>query len=360
MIGLYCPDIPPIPGGVSDHTLALARAIAALGGPVAVLAERGDCALFAPIPCRAGLKPGHVAAAAKEMGVTTIVVQYVPFLWARRGVSPAFVRGVHRMRDAGLRLAVVVHEAFVPFTRLPWLVTGIPQRLQYRYLLHRAAYVYAPLPRYAEIARCYAAADTNVTVAPIGATIPVSPLTRDAARTALGLAPDTVAIGVFSPAAAGFSHDWIAAAVRRLASHPRVTWVLFGFGSAKAWPGFPSGDHVIVAGEGTPDRIAATMRAIDIAAAPYVDGLTMRRSGAMLALATGIPTVSSMGHLFDADLTALADCEPDAAAFAEKLARLADDPAARLELAARARNYGRMASMESLAQRMIDDLETAA
>src|SRR5205085_9406009 len=95
------------------------------------------------------------------------------------------------------------------------LVTGIPQRLQYRYLLHRASFVYAPLPRYAEIARRYAAPDTNVSVAPIGATIPVSPLSREAARNAMGITPDTIAIGVFSPAASGFSHDWIAAAVRR-------------------------------------------------------------------------------------------------------------------------------------------------
>ena len=48
----------------------------------------------------------------------------------------------------------------------------------------------------------------------------------------------------------------------------------------------------------------------------------------MLALATGIPTVSSEGHLFDPTVAALAECEKTPDAFAERLARLVADPAA--------------------------------
>jgi len=356
VIGIYCPGIPPVPGGVSDHTLALARALEAEGAPPVVLAERGDAARFEPMTCITGLKPGDVAAAARANGVTTLVLQYVPFLFARRGVSPALVRGVHRMHAAGLKLAVVVHEAFVPFTRIPWLVTGGPQRLQYRYLLRRATHVYAPLPRYADIARRYVRAGTHVTVAPIGATIPASTLTRAEARARLGLGDDRVALGIFSPAASGFAHPWIAAAAARLAGHPRVIWVRFGFGSARPLPGYPEGPNVMMIGEASAAKVADTMRALDIAAAPYTDGLTMRRSGAMLALAHGVPVVSSEGHLFDANLRALADCATDAEAFAERLARLVDDPAERAAAARRATGYGEQASIESLARMMIRDL----
>jgi glycosyltransferase involved in cell wall biosynthesis len=359
-MGLYCPDVPPVPGGVSDHTLALARAIEAQHAPVAVLARHGDARLFAPIPCVTGLKPAGVADAALVLGVTTLVFQYVPFLWAHRGVSPSLIAGIHRIRKAGIEIAVIVHEAFVPFNRIPWLVTGIPQRLQFAWLLRHARHVYAPLPRYAEIARRYGGRDTRVSVAPIGATVPVSKLSRDAARARLGIREDSVAIGIFSPAASGFSHDWIEAAARRLASHANVVWVRFGFGSEKPWPGYPTGPNVIIAGEGPPEQIADTMRAIDIAAAPYIDGLTMRRSGAMLALATGVATVSSEGHLFDADLRALADCEPDAGAFARRIAQLVDDASARSNLAKHARGYAKQASIESLAERLITDMGTAA
>jgi hypothetical protein len=64
MIAIYCPDVPPAPGGVSDHTLALARALHDIGAPVTVLAQRGDPALFGPIPLETGLAPADVAAAA--------------------------------------------------------------------------------------------------------------------------------------------------------------------------------------------------------------------------------------------------------------------------------------------------------
>ena len=356
MIGIYGPEIPPVPGGVSDHTLALARALEADGAPPVVLADRGDAALFAPLTCITGLKPGDVAAAAKAQGVTTVLVQYVPFLFARRGVSPALVRGVQRMHAAGLKIAVVVHEAFVPFNRLPWLVTGVPQRLQFGYLVRRATDVYAPLPRYAEIARRYAGPETHVSVAPIGATIPCSKLSRIEARTRLGLGDGRVAIGIFSPAASGFAHEWIAAAAARLAGHPKVTWVRFGFGSARALPGYPDGPNVMTVGETSAETVADTMRALDIAAAPYTDGLTMRRSGAMLALAHGIPVVSSEGHLFDPSLRALAACEPDPTAFAERLAQLVDDPALRAAWSLRANGYGEQASIEALARRMLRDL----
>jgi glycosyltransferase involved in cell wall biosynthesis len=357
VIGLYCPDVPPVPGGVSDHTLALARALEAEGAPPVVLADRGDAARFAPLTCITGLKPGDVAAAAVAHGVTNLVVQYVPFLFARLGVSPALVRGVHRMHAAGLTLTVVVHEAFVPFTRIPWLITGVPQRLQYYYLVRRATQVYAPMAHYADVARRYAGPDTRVKVAPIGATIPVSTLSRAEARARLGLGEDRVAVGIFSPAASGFAHEWIAAAVVRLAGNPTVTWVRFGFGSARALPGYPQGPNVITVGETTAETVSDTMRALDVAAAPYTDGLTMRRSGAMLALAHGVPVVSSEGHLFDPSLRALAACEADPAGFAERLAQLASDPAQRASWAGRATGYGEQASMESLARLMLRDLE---
>jgi hypothetical protein len=356
VIGLYCPDVPPVPGGVSDHTLILAQSLNAFGHPPVVLARRGDPARFAPITCVTGLGPTDVARAARAHGVHTVVIQYVPFLFARRGVSPALVLGVRRMVAAGLRIALIIHEPFVPFTRLPWLVTGFPQRWQFGYMLRRCSHVYAPLPRYAEIGRRYGGPDTVVAVAPIGATLPVSPVARADARRALGLTDGMVAIGVFSPAASGFGHDWIAAAATRLASRADVTWVRYGFGSDRALPGYPIGPNVITVGETDPDTVGRVTRALNLAAAPYVDGLTMRRSGAMLALAHGIPTVSSTGHLFDPRLREMADCEPTPEAFAARLERLVLDAEERRKLALRSHRYHAIASVDILAGRLLMDL----
>ncbi len=356
MIGLYCPDVPPAPGGVSDHTLALARALERVGERPAVFARRGDPAGFAPLACVTGLAPGAVAGAALEHGVTTLVVQYVPFLFARRGVSPSLALGIGALRRAGIRIAVIVHEAFVPFTRLAWLVTGVPQRLQFAWLARSASHLYAPIPQYADLARRYGGRRPVVRVAPIGATIPVASLDRAEARRRLGLTEEQIAIGVFSPAAHGFRRDWIGIAAARLAERPQVVWVTFGNGGDVALPGLRAGRNAILAGPADPATIAVTMRAMDAAAAPYIDGLTMRRSGAMLALASGVPLVSSTGHLYDPTLGALAACEPTPAAFADRLARLVDDPDERARWARATARYQETASIEVLANLLRSDL----
>jgi glycosyltransferase involved in cell wall biosynthesis len=357
VIALYCPDLPPVPGGVADHTLILARALEALNHAPAVLGWRGDPALFSPLPCRVGVRPLDLAAVAREMGLRAVVVQFVPFLFARRGVSLPLCLGLRRVARAGVAVAIVVHEPYVPFTRLPWLVTGWPMRWQFAYLMRLASRVYAPVPQYRDFALRHVRPGTSVELAPIGATLPVVPISREAARRDLGLDDATVAIGVFSPGAPVFSHDWITAAARRLANRPGVVWLIYGYGSERELSGYPSGSNVRRLGAADAATISRITRALDISAAPYFDGLTMRRSGAMLALAHGIPTVSSTGHQFDATLAELAACEGSADAFAARLERLVDSPAERRELAQRAGRYAEVASVEILARRLADGLE---
>lgn len=355
MIGLYCPDLPPVRGGVSDHTLALGRALEALGHGPAVLGQRGDPELFAPLFCRVGLSPWGVRRAVRERALKAVVVQYVPFLFARRGVSAKLCLALWGLTRDRVQIGVVLHEPYVPFTRLAWLVTGWPMRWQLKYVLRRAAFVYAPVPRYVEIARKYATA-AKVKLAPIGATLPVSTVTREAARLRLGLASGVVAIGVFSPAAAGFNRAWVEEACKRLAAYPQVVWVSFGFGGDLVLKDPPPGLKLVRVRDDDPEVITRTMRALDIVAAPYSDGLTLRRSGAMLALAHGVPTVSSTGPLYDRRLMELAACESTPDAFASRLARLVLNPGERSALAARTAGFRSKASVEVLARMIASDL----
>jgi hypothetical protein len=319
-----------------------------------VLARRGESECFAPLPCVTGLRPGDVAAAAVAHRVTVVLIEYAPFLFARRGVSPALVRGVGRLARSGLRLAAFVHEPYVPFTRLPWLVTGLPQRWQLRYLLHRCSFVYTPVPTFARWIRPYTRAGTAVAVAPVGAGVTPSETPRAEARARIGLPHGAIAIGVFSPGASGFRHEWIGAAAERLGRFPHVVWVRFGNGSDRLPE--PPGAPAITVGPADAATIAATMRAMDIVAAPFVDGLTLRRTSVMLALASGIATVSSTGPLFDPVAGELAACEPTAEAFATRLERLVCDPGERRAVAERTGGYDTVASADVLARRLIADL----
>jgi hypothetical protein len=360
-LALFSPDVPGAAGGVADHTLALARALAGSGVAVSVFAGRGDPARFAPIPCRLGIGPGphggrDLAGALAEAGADWLFVQYVPFLYARLGVAPGLVTALRRVRRAGIRIAVFVHEPFVPFTRLPWLLTGGPQRLQLRALLRLADRAYAPVPAWVARLSAWATAGAPVALAPVGATLPVSGLSRETARARLGLQGGEVAIGVFSPGANAFREDWIVEARRATRHADGMRWLLFGNGSAAL--GERLADPSVTAlGTLAPAGIADVMRALDVALAPYRDGLTLRRTAAMLALAHGVATVSSTGHLWDPSLAALASCPPSGAAFVAEVTRLARDGAARAALgAAGLEGYRRLASVEALADLLIRDL----
>lgn len=355
MIGLYSPDLPPVPGGVADQTLMLARALERRGTRCAVLGARGDPERFAPIPVRLGVTPPGLHQAVRDLGLRSLFVQYVPFLYARRGVAPTLCPALRRVRRAGVRVALFVHEPFVPFTRLPWLVTGVFQRLQLRCLVRASERVYTPVPRFAAICRGYLRDPAAVTLAPIGANFEPSALARDEARGRLGLAPGTIAIGVFSPAASGYLPGWVRHAMAALADRPAVRWIAFGFGSERL---FGAGVPANVTALGTLDRgaVADVARALDLFVAPYQDGLTMRRGGAMLALRSGVALVSSTGQLFDTSLAHCAACEPTAEAFTARVAELVTDAAARQEWTRRAAASGAVSSIDALADIVIRDL----
>jgi glycosyltransferase involved in cell wall biosynthesis len=364
-IGIYCPELPPVRGGLADHTLVLARALAARGADVVVIGRRGDPSAFAPLPCRIGVshRPGTrgLAAACRALGVRSLLVQYVPFLFARRGLAPALVASATRLARDGVRIGLLVHEPWVPPTRAVWRITGPLMRRQLLALVARADAVLTPVPAFLELLRPAARPGVPCEVAPIGATVPVVSADRGAVRASLGLADGDLVIGVFSPGASGALGAWVVRAAAALAGDPRIAWILFGGGSGAEPAGFPAGVRVRRLGWLPPERLSQVLQALDLALAPYEDGLTLRRTGAMAALAHGVALVSSRGPLFDPALDAAAACASGADAFVASARALVADGAARAALGARGRSFHREhGSVEVLAGRVIATIGEAA
>ena len=112
-------------------------------------------------------------------------------------------------------------------------------------------------------------------------------------------------------------------ATRLLARHPQ-------------WRG-----RVHATGYLSPDLLDAHLTACDVLMQPYPDGITVRRTSAMAALARGRAVVTTTGHLTeplwaDQDAVALVDVA-DAARFTGEVERLLRDLPARRSLEARAR-----------------------
>lgn len=346
---------------MADHTLLLARALQERCAPVVVVGRTGDAARFDPIETMTGVTPlggrhGLLAALAR-LEARSILVQYVPFLYARFGLAPALVAALRLVKRAGVRVGVFVHEPYVPFTRPAWWVTGWPMRWQFRAIVRLADVVYAAVPRFLDLAQAAAGTAARLHLAPVGSTIPVVAGTREAARAELGLGAAEIAIGVFSPRASGLLSTWLAHAALALRDRP-VRWIFFGGGSEVPPDPFPPKARASCLGWLEPQRASRVFRALDIAAAPFEDGLTMRRTSAMAALAHGIALVSSRGRLFDASLEGAAACAGSETEFAAALRRLAADAGARGAQARRGHAcYAERASIEVLAARVHHDLE---
>jgi hypothetical protein len=342
----------------------LALALAALGAHPVLLGRSGDAELLRPIETILGVAPlggSHgLRQAVHRARLQSLLVQYVPFLYARFGLAPQLVVALRGLRRDGVRLGVFVHEPYVPFTRLPWWITGVPMRWQFRAVVRTAHVVYAATPAFLDLARKAAGPGALLTTAPTGSNIPVVPTSRPAARAALGLGAADVAVGVFSPRAAGLRASWLAAAAA-LPAGAAVRWVFFGAGSNTPPDGFPSLPGTLCLGWLTPERASEVFAALDVAVAPFEDGLTMRRSSAMAALAHGVPLVSSRGPLSDAALADAAICAAGASEFADALLRLATGRGLRERQGRRGRDvYERAASVEVLAAQVLRDLGAAA
>jgi glycosyltransferase involved in cell wall biosynthesis len=298
-VALVCPGFAAARGGVTDHTSRLVAHWNARGVSATVLETPGELARVRD----------------------PVMVQYVPFLYARRGLAPDLVRAAAAARAGGARVTIFVHEPWVPPTRLPWLLLSPLQRRQLRLLSQRADAVVTPVPAWQPFL------STPSELVYVGSTLGPAPATH--------AGPSLEAPVVFSPFASGLAWPWILAAEAAIgaglvvvgATHADAGTRLRLPARAREWQWL---------GRLPATSALATLARARLVLAPYVDGLTGRRTAALAALSTGVPMVSSHGPLSD---PLFADGPATLAGSAAEFAQLAadrwsaadDDPAARTQ-----------------------------
>ncbi len=288
-IAIVSPGFPQVPGGVTDHTRRVARHWRDAGRVVQVQGSVGE-------------EPEAVAKRWHGEGVTAVLLQYVPFLYGRSGLSlfpGALARAVKAL---GMRLTVYVHEPWVPPTRLPWLVLSPLQRSQLRRLLKVSDYVVTAVPAWIDLL------GHGAQLVRVGSTLGEPPV-QDSTEERL---PAPV---VFSPFAAGLLWRPIAAAVEQIGADPPLIVIGADHDSARR-------HHMVgrwhrmdwdCRGRLEPTEVLSLLSRARVVLAPFEDGLTGRRTSAMASLSTGAKLVSSVGPLsdplFNASPVAIADGE---------------------------------------------------
>ena len=361
-LGILSPALTPVPSplrergtekaerkasgssGVSDHTARLVRHWTDAGIGVSVASDPR-------IPADAVVDDWA------RQGVTATLIQYVPFLYGRRGLSPYPERIAARARARGMGVVVFVHEPWVPLTRPQWLVLGPLQRIQLHRLVRRASAAVTAVPAWQSLVR------PKAQLIYVGSTLPTSPLSPLPGGRGEPPGESTLpAPVVFSPFAAGLRWNWIAEAARAVgrglivigateaeaAKHPTVSRFM--------QPGWDWRGRLPA------EEVLSLLGSAPLVLAPFVDGLTGRRTSACAALSAGARVLSSSGHLFDPffrQAAAIAVREGD---FAERATKLSIDPDTPEARASRVDWYQRNLEPRMLDQRLCDVLlgKTAA
>jgi glycosyltransferase involved in cell wall biosynthesis len=284
-IGLLYADRPGETDAIRDTT---ERLIEALGR---------DAALYLWSP--SGIQ--RVAPGSPRLGeLDDVVLQYSPFSFGRGGIAPALLRDVGRLKvdGHGPKLTVVVHEPCVPMNDGRTTVMGLGQRAQLRSVIALADRVLvsttAWIPYLGRQGRRRLAGDL-----PSGSTLPDGRATRDRSRRHLGCGPVTFTIALYGTDHPSRLLGHAARAVNRLADMGHDVILLNLGRNAPELPELSSTVRELRPGPLPAEQVAELLAAADVLLAPFVDGVTTRRTTVAAALQQAVPVIGLDGPLTD-------------------------------------------------------------
>jgi len=289
-----------------------------------------------------------------------LLLQYNPFLYGRYGFAPWLVCKLAglRLRRRRPRIALMVHEPYVPMKGWRWTLMGLWQRFQLALLRASSDVVFASIEAWTD--RLIRQAPSRPTAhLPVGSNLPDRRCQRQEARRLLGAGEGELVVATLSSGHPSHDLDLVHAALRALAERGRRC-VFLALGAGATLPlGLPKEVRVERPGELPAEELAGRLAAADIFMVPLVDGISTRRTTAMAALQHGLAVVATDGPLTDRvfrgfPLAVGLVPAGQPALFADEVVRLAQQPALRASLAgAGERLYHRELDWQVSARRLL-------
>ncbi len=305
-IHLISAALPPQRDGIGDYTACLAAEMAR-SASVTVLTGAPNPASI----CGAVVKTAfsvqdppsvrHIAKFIASDKPDWALLQYNPFCYGRWGLNlylPEMMRRLRRV-SPGTRIAVMVHEPFVPVITPQFAVMSAWQRWQLWRLGQGGDVLFFSIDAWRQRFERWFPGKPAVHL-PVGSNIPQVPMGRAEARARLGIHEDAVVLGLFGTAGSGrmLGRAKEALAAVRAAGTPAQA-LYIGPDSGEVCAALGSAD-VIAEGPFPAEEVSRRLAAMDIYLAAYVDGVSTRRGAFMAALQHGIATVGTHGSLTDA------------------------------------------------------------
>jgi glycosyltransferase involved in cell wall biosynthesis len=329
--------------GILDYAQGLGEALATLHGlDVDIVVRRSDGWSIRRLGPR--YAPEHHARSPDEAldHVEALILHYNPFSWGRRGFAPDLVRLLARLRRRKPRLVVgiLAHERYVDMHGFRWTLMGGWQRVQFLAILRFADVAWSSTESWTEILRGQTSA--RVAQIPICSNLPDRRAARTLSRQRLRVDGSTLVVAAFGTNHPSRLIGHVELAVAAMAdAGARVT--LLNLGADAPCVRVPvSGVPVVAPGRLDASSLAEHLAAADLYLAPFVDGVSARRTTLMAALQHALPVAGTYGHLTDTIMRNARDAllltpSTNEAAFAAAVSNLASDPEQRARRGAAAR-----------------------
>lgn len=293
-----------------------------------------------------------------------VLLQFNQFSFGKWGLNPFLPLAMRRIKRLcpKTRFAWMAHEDFVPLISWKFAVMTTWQRWQFWMLGRSADVIFFSIDPWVKQYRSWFPGKPVVHL-PVGSNIPRVAISREDARARLGIAEDTLVLGLFGTAHSSRLLPLIRAAVQAYDQNPNVLALYIGPHSTtvcEALKGLP----VRAEGPFAAEEVSRRFAAMDIYLVPIIGGVSTRRTSLMTALQHGIPTVSTFGPQTDQLLLAendkaflLADVNaPDA--FPKAVLRLVKDKAMQQKLGQQGEAlYEREFAWEKIANHLFDNLK---
>ncbi len=306
--------IPPSHCGVGDYSVQLARELVSQGHEITLLCGKEQASSL-PEP---GIRVLNVVSSWGLWGIRSllaeiplrkpelILVNWVPHLYSKKGTSIGLAVAMLLAKIDGARIHTIVHEPYVELSRPSFFITGPIQRLALGILTWSSAAVLVTIQPWVKMLKTrFKWAAKKIYWVPVGSNIPITPVTvseREHYRSELSMFPTDVALGVFSLGGAGKDYPCLNEAMKEVtkAKIP-CYWIFIGVTDEEFAMRFPKIKNVphYCTGYLPTETVSRWMQSIDLLVAAFDDGVSTRRTSVIAALAHGVPTITTVGHLTD-------------------------------------------------------------
>jgi hypothetical protein len=229
-----------------------------------------------------------------------LILQYEPFSFGRWGFAPDLALFLARLRRKcpRPRIAVMFHETYVPMKNLRWTLMGGWQRAQLVAIQAAADVQLCSIQRWTERLQ-KTALGRPVHHLPVASNLPDARADRTRVRRSLTEDADTVVLSCMGLRHPGRLQQEVLTCAREAGTVASAVLLLDLGPGVSSTTRLAENVELRATGFLTAEDLAGHIAASDVFLAPYMDGVSTRRTSVMAALQHGVPVVGTTGHLTD-------------------------------------------------------------